>query len=235
MKIIPMGTAVALCAALTLSAHADLTGTFKTITLDGSLADWSNPGDILYNTAEIGAGAPDASSYDDIYLANDADNLYIGLDTSGAGGGDINNTWTRNVYMDTDTTGTTGFNGGWMANGYDRLVQYGASGGSYSVYEFTGAAQSDWSWNFLGLVSYSFSDDIAEISVPLSNLGVSGGDNLVAEFNVSGDGVTTETWASQYESNAETYTVAAIPEPATLGMVALFGGAVLAIRRKLAI
>jgi hypothetical protein len=234
MKRIPIETTAALCAALTLSVHADLTGTFKTITLDGSLADWSNPGDVLYDATEIGAGAPAASSYDDIYLANNATDLFIGLDTSGPGGGSVSNTWTRNIYLDTDTDGATGFNAGWMANGYDRLVQYGASGGSYSVFEFTGTSQSDWSWNWLGLVSYSYNDDIAEISVPLSSLGVSG-NSFVAEFNVTGGDATTETWASQYESNAETYTIAAIPEPATLGMMAMFGGAIMLIRRKLAI
>ncbi len=234
MKNTSMTTAVALCAVLSLSVHADLSGTFKTITLDGSLADWSNPGDVLYDAAEIGAGAPTASSYDDIYLANNATDLFIGLDTSGPGGGDVNNTWTRNIYMDTDMTGTTGFNAGWMGHGYDRLIQYGASGGSYSVFEFTGAAQSDWSWNWLGLISYSYSDDVAELSVPLSNLGISG-NSLVAEFNVTGTGTTAETWANASESGAETYTIAAIPEPATLGMVALFGGAILIVRRKLAI
>jgi len=234
MKNISMTTAAALCAVVSLSVHADLSGTFKTITLDGSLADWSNPGDVLYDSAEIGAGAPAASSYDDIYLANDAANLYIGLDTSGTGGGDVNNTWTRNIYLDTDTSGTTGFNAGWMTHGYDRLVQYGASGGSYSVFEFNGAAQGDWAWNFLGLITYSYSDDIAELSVPLSLLGLSGGDSVVAEFNVTGTGITAETWANAFESGAETYTVA-IPEPATLGMVIAVGGVLLFIRRKIMI
>jgi len=61
MKKIPLGTTAALCAALTLSIHADLAGTFKTITLDGSLADWSNPGDVLYDATAIGGGAPAVS------------------------------------------------------------------------------------------------------------------------------------------------------------------------------
>ena len=155
MKSISLTATVALCAALCVSVHADLTGTFKTITLDGSLADWSNPGDVLYDSGEVGAGTPANSSYDDIYLANDAANLYVGLDTTGTGGGDINNTWTRNIYLDTDTDGSTGFDAGWMTHGYDRLVQYGATGGSYSVFEFTGATQSAWGWSFLGLIAYS--------------------------------------------------------------------------------
>ena len=195
----------ALCAALSLSVHADLSGTFKTIALDGSLDDWSNPADVLYDGAEIGVGTPANSTYEVVYLANDVSYLYIGLDTAGTGGGSISNTWTRNIYLDMDMDAGTGFNAGWMGHGYDHLIQYGASGTSYSVYEFTGATQADWSWNFLGLVSYAYSNDVAEIAVPLSNLGAVAGDPFVMELNVSGSNVTTETWAHSDEPSAETY------------------------------
>ncbi|MEN8254455.1 MAG: PEP-CTERM sorting domain-containing protein [Verrucomicrobiota bacterium] len=232
MKSITLIIAVALCAVL--SAYADLAGTYKTIAMDGSSADWSNPGDVLYDATEIGAGAPASSSYDAISLANDGVNLYMGLDTSGAGGASVWNTWTRNIYLDTDSVGGTGFNAGWMAHGYDYLVQYGASGSSYSLFSFGGASQSDWTWNWLGLVTYAYADETSEfleLSVGLSSLGLTGGEDIVAEFNVTGTGVTTETWAYQWESGAETYTVA-IPEPATLSMVATLGGAILFFRRK---
>ncbi|MBU0678574.1 MAG: hypothetical protein KJ626_10700 [Verrucomicrobia bacterium] len=159
---------LAVCTVLALSASADLIGTYKTITLDGSLSDW-NAADTLYNDAEIGDGSPANSSYENIYAANDGISLYLGLDTKVTGGGDINNDWTRNIYMDTDVNSGTGFNAGWMSHGYDRLVQYGAGGGSYSVFEFNGATQADWGWNWLGLIAYSYSDDIAELAVPISN------------------------------------------------------------------
>jgi len=201
-------TIAALCAVLSLSAHADLSGTFKTIALDGSLDDWSNPADVLYDGAEIGVGTPANSTYEFVYLANDAANLYIGLDTAGSNGGSVSNAWTRNIFLDTDQDGATGYNAGWMGHGYDRLIQYGAGGGSYSVFEFTGGTQGEWSWNWLGLVSYAYSNDVAEISVPLSSLGVVAGDSFVAEFNVAGSGVTAETWAHSDEASAETYSSA---------------------------
>ena len=205
MKRISLAATTILSAALCILVHADLDGTFKTITLDGSLDDWNNPADVLYGGAEIGVGTPANSTYEFVYLANDAVNLYLGLDTAGTGGGTVSNTWTRNIYLDTDLTASTGFNAGWMTHGYDRLVQYGAGGTSYSVFEFTGSAQGDWSWNWLGLVSYAFSNDIAEISVPLSSLGVVAGDSFRVELNVTGGDVTAETWASAPEATAETY------------------------------
>jgi len=208
MRSIMQITTAALCAALSASVHADLSGTFKTIALDGSLADWNNPADILYDGAEIGVGTPANSTYEFVYLANDAANLYIGLDTAGTDGGTISNTWTRNIYLDTDMNASTGFNSGWFTRGYDRLIQYGAGGASYSVFEFSGATQGDWGWTFLGLISYSHSNDVAELSVPLSSLGVSGGDSFFVELNVTGGDVTAETWASEFESSAEAYTVA---------------------------
>ena len=123
----------ALTAVLSASVHAGLTGTFKTITLDGSLADWNNPADVIYDDAEIFDGIPTNSTYRDVYMANDAANLYIGLDMKGAGGADITNGWTHNIYIDVDNSGATGFTSTWMAHGYDRLVQYGAGGALYSV------------------------------------------------------------------------------------------------------
>ncbi len=182
------------------------------IVVDGNLDDWNIPGGAFYTDAQIADGSPANSSYEAVYLTNDAANLYIGLDTKGAGGGDIGNTWTHNIYLDTDTNSTTGFNAGWMDHGYDRMIQYGDSGNSYSLFEFTGTAQSSWDWNFLGLVKYAYSNDIVEISVPLSLLGISGS-SFVAELNVTGSGVSTETWASQYESDAKTFNLSTSPPP----------------------
>jgi hypothetical protein len=43
------------------------------------------------------------------------------------------------------------------------------------------------------------------------------------EFNVTGSGVSTETWADQYESGVSTYTLATapVPEPSALAMFGL--------------
>lgn len=215
-------------------AQADLVGTYKTITVDGSLADWTGS-DLLYDDSEIVDGDPLNSSYENIYVANNDLNLFIGLDTKGSGGGDIGNSYTRNLYIDADMDSGTGFDAGWMTGGYDYLVQYGAGGGVYSVFSFSGGDQSAWSWNFVNTITYSFSDDLIEISIPLADIGLSGGDSARMEFHVTGSGVNTETWASQAESSVETYTLGVVPEPGTA--LLMIGGllAVLGVRRKRAV
>ncbi len=213
-------------------ARADLIGSYKTIIMDGSLSGF-DAGDLRYGDADISDGDPAGSTYQNIYLANDATYLYIGLQTKDSGGGDIMNAYTRNIYMDTDMDSGTGFNSGWMFGGYDNLVQYGAGGGVYSSYSHVGPGQADWSWDFQGTVVFSFSGANIELAVPLSMLGVSGGDSMRIEFNVTGSGVLTETWANASESSVGTYQFAVIPEPGTAML--LVGGllALVGVRRKL--
>ena len=220
-----MKTWIVLLALVAGSARADLIGTYKTITMDGSLGDWTS-GDTLYSDDEIGDGDPLNASYENIYAANDGTTLYLGLDTKGTGGGDIFNTYTRNLYVDADMDSNTGFDSGWMTGGYDYLVQYGSGGGVYSVFSFSGGDQSSWSWNFVNTITYSYASDTIELAVPLAELGLAGGDSARLEFHVTGAGVNTETWAQQTEASVETYTVAVVPEPSVALML---GGGLLAL------
>lgn len=213
-------------------ARADLVGSYKTIAMDGTLSGF-DAGDLMYGDPDIIDGDPANSSYQNIYMANDSTYLYIGLQTGGSGGGDINNSYTRNIYLDTDTDSGTGFNSGWMTGGYDGLVQYGANGGVYSVYNHTGATQADWSWGYLGLIDYSYTDSAIELRVSLSALGLAEGDSVRVEFHVTGAGVNVETWANAAEASVGTYQLALVPEPGTAmllvgGLLALAG-----VRRKL--
>ena len=199
----------------------NLAGRYATISLDGSLSDWQ-PGDVMYSASEIAAGAPLASTFTSISVANDASYVYVAFQHPAPTS--IFDAWTTSVYLDTDMTSTTGFNGGWMSAGYDHLVQYGASGTTYSAYSFTGAAQSDWGWNWLGLINYSYSDLVTEWAIPINALGLTTG-QMRMEFNATGAGVTAETWAYQYESGVGTYTIATVPEPSSLSLLALGMGA----------
>jgi hypothetical protein len=197
----------------------NLEGRYATITLDGSLSDWQ-PGDVMYSASEISAGAPLNATFTNVLVANDSNYVYVALQLPAAAA--ITNTWTYNLYIDADMTSTTGFNGGWMGGGYDHLVQYGAAGTTYSVYSFTGAAQGDWSWNWMGLINYSYSDFVIEWGIPISALGITT-NKMRMEFNVTGDGVTTETWAYQYESGVGTYTLATPPSPTPPTIAAIEG------------
>ena len=199
----------------------NLAGRYATITLDGSSSDWQ-PSDVMYSASEIAAGAPLASTFTSVSVANDSSFVYVALQHPAPTS--ILDPWTYNLYLDTDMTSTTGFNGGWMTGGYDHLVQYGAGGGSYSAFSFTGAAQSAWGWNWLGLISYSYSDLVTEWAIPISALDLTTS-QMRMEFNVTGAGVTTETWAYQYESGVGTYTLATVPEPSSLSLLALGMGA----------
>ena len=212
--------AALLVATLTLaaSAHAgNLTGRYATIALDGSLTDWQ-ASDVMYSASEITAGAPLNATFTNVLVANDSNYLYVALQLPAPAA--ITNPWTYNLFIDADMNPATGFNGGWMSAGYDHLVQYGAAATTYSTYGFTGAAQSDWSWNWLGLINYSYSDLVIEWAIPISALG-SPTNMIRMEFNVTGDGVTTETWAYQWESGVGTYTLASAPPvtPPTLAVV----------------
>jgi hypothetical protein len=211
-------------AALALPAVApagNLTGRYTTMTLDGNLSDWQ-PGDVMYSASEISAGAPIASTFTSVSVANDSSYVYVAFQHPAPTA--ITDPWTTSVYIDRDMNPTTGFNGGWMSAGYDRLVQYGAAGTTYSGYSFTGAAQSDWGWNWEGLIGYSYSDLVTEWAIPLSALGLTT-DKMRMEFNATGTGVTAETWAYQFESGVGTYTLAVVPEPSSVGLLALGIGA----------
>ena len=203
------------CACGINASAADLTGRYATITLDGSLSDWQ-PSDTLYNSSEIAAGAPLNTTFTSVLVANDANYVYVGLQTPAPTA--ITDSWTYNLYIDADMNSGTGFNSGWMSHGYDNLVQYGASGTSYSVFSFASGDQSVWNWNWDSLINYAYSDSLIEWAIPLSALG--NPSQMHMEFNVTGAGVTTETWANQFESGVSTYTlaVAPVPEPTTFAL-----------------
>src|SRR5512142_2767169 len=56
----------------------NLEGRYATITLDGSLSDWQ-PGDVMYSASEISVGAPLASTFTSVSVANDANYIYVAL------------------------------------------------------------------------------------------------------------------------------------------------------------
>jgi hypothetical protein len=65
---------------------------------------------------------------------------------------------------------------------------------------------------------------VTEWAIPLSALGLTT-DKMRMEFNATGTGVTAETWAYQFESGVGTYTLAVVPEPSSVGLLALGIGA----------
>lgn len=205
-----------------------ITGRYATITIDGNMSDWLST-DVMYPASQIGAGAPLNSTFTNAFVCNDTNNLYVALQTAGPAA--ITSNWTYNLYLDTDMNPSTGFNAGWMTGGYDRLVQYGSGGTTYSVFSFTGAAQNLWGWNFNNLITYSYSASTIEWAIPLSALGMTT-NQLRMEFNVTGGDVTVETWAHLSEANVGTFTLGVIPEPLSLGLLAVGALVFFQLRRR---
>lgn len=207
-----------LCLIATQGWTETIQGRFAAITLDGAMNEWS-PGDVFYDTPEIGQGSPLNSTYSSISIANDAAYLYIGLQLQAPSS--ILSNWTHAVYIDGDLNPATGFNSGWMSGGYDYLVQYGGGGGVYSIYEFTGGGnQGAWSWNFLGTIQYGFDEKIIEWAIPRNVLNGSSEARIL--FQTSGGDVTVETWASASESGAKNYKFATAPK-GTLKVISAHG------------
>jgi hypothetical protein len=185
--------------AIAASFQRDL-GRFVAIAIDGSLADWTG-GDVFYNDGEIADGLPLNSTYAAISVANDSDYLYAGMQVKAPSS--IASNWLHSLYIDTDLNPATGFNAGWMSGGYDRLVQYGGGGGTYSIYAFTGGSQAAWSWSAVDVIGYSYNGDVIEWAIPRTAL--DGSDEVKLTFQTGGGDVTVETWANATESGSKTY------------------------------
>ena len=181
-------------------------GAAKTIVVDGDPSDW-DAGDLLYTDAEITDGMPINSSYANVYVANDTNNLYVGLETKGTGGGDIANTWLHSIYVDIDQDPGTGYNGGVWAGGYDRVIRYAGGVFSEFVDAFSGTDQAAENWIPGPFCENASSDSFIEIEIRLIDLGLTIGDVARIQLVVDGTGVTVVTEAHSTEASAKTYTL----------------------------
>jgi PEP-CTERM motif len=106
----------ALCGFIS-NSHA---GTFQSITIDGNLSDWSSV-PLLYTDPQ---DSPTSLDYGNIYMANDANYLYIRFTVYGSGDP---SSYLDNIFIDTDNNAATGFNvGGGGHVGSELLIQSGA-------------------------------------------------------------------------------------------------------------
>lgn len=80
----------------------------------------------------------------------DANNIYIYLeyDTAGTNGLAALNDCIMDLYMDVDNAASTGFS---SSVGAEVLFEGNAPTGWFDYYNFTGASQSDWSWEYYTL------------------------------------------------------------------------------------
>jgi hypothetical protein len=123
MKIMPgqkqvLSILLACGCAANLSAQVAVPSTYKHITVDGSFGDWA--GVPLAYTAPV--GATNAIQYENVYLANDEQNLYIRFTLYSPRANAFQNSY-DNVFIDADNSGATGFPVGGI--GSSMLIQWG--------------------------------------------------------------------------------------------------------------
>jgi len=112
--------AIAAAGVFTLTTHAQVSvpSTFKQITIDGSFSDWT--GVPLADTADD--GPTNAIQYENVSIANDANNLYIRFTLYAPRSDAFANSF-DNIFIDADNNPATGFTVAGI--GSEMLVQWG--------------------------------------------------------------------------------------------------------------
>ena len=165
------------------------------ITIDGNLADWTEPAHIV--DADDVTGAANKMDILEIHLHNDADNYYLAYKNDGP----ITLNWAYNFYLDTDSDGATGF-GLWNV-GADYLVS-GAD-----LYKYTGNG-SDWSWEWVARLDGIVNGDTYEAKFAKSLLGATGTTIRTAFYGenfayAGGDAIDVAPQNLEQNGTGETY------------------------------
>ena len=161
-------------------------------------------------------------------VATDWGKYMVGIDT-GAGGDTASNGWARPISM--NPAGMDYWLGSWVDSG-NGAEQYKWGGASWSLIEATYNAPPN------NLISIAKTTNTVKVTVPLANLGLGvgssfnfdaytsgggGGDSAVDALSSSTPSITD--WPGPYNSPGDTglrtYTVTAIPEPVTLGLLGI--------------
>lgn len=120
MKLIQILTLAGFGCLCAMSARGQIAvaSTFKHITIDGSFTDWTGV-PLAYTAAQ---GSADAIQYENVYVANDAQNLYLRFTLYTPRANAFANSY-DNIFLDTDDNAATGFAVGGI--GSEMLIQWG--------------------------------------------------------------------------------------------------------------
>ncbi len=99
-------------------AQVNVPSTFKHISIDGSFNDWTGV-PVAYTATQ---GPTNAIQFENVYIANDQNNLYVRFTLYSARANAYANSY-DNVFIDADDNATTGFNVGGI--GSELLIQWG--------------------------------------------------------------------------------------------------------------
>jgi hypothetical protein len=195
--------------ALSATAQIAVPSTFKQITIDGSFNDWAGV-PLAYNAAE---GATNAIEYDNVYIANDANNLYIRFTLYSARADAFDNSY-DNIFIDADDNPATGYSVAGI--GSEMLIQSGAgyqeTNGGFNV----GAIDS-LGWAIAGSTDYM---DF-EVSISLGatydtgGLPVFGGPGSTIAILLEGDDTGYNSVEYAPPAGGLVYVLASPPSPLT--------------------
>ena len=173
-------------AVLVVLATAANAGDFKPVNLDGNLSEWSGVSDLYTRNGGniLTVKVVNTERFLTFYTVLTNGQSYDG---------------TFKIYLDTDDNTGTGFNGGWMGRGYDYMVE-----GS-TLYEFTGAAQSDWSWGNGITVFTGVNGLIRELTINRNDIGNYKTSPVYSLLSSGAD------YIPQWESGVTAYNYAAVP------------------------
>ena len=183
--------------AIIFSINSSVFGVYKNIAINGNFSDWTNvPAFYADPTNDVTQPMFDCR---EIKVANDASSIFLYYETVGA----IDFAtlgWGYRTFIDSDANPATGFNGGWMSNGYDCLIE------SASLYSFSGSTQSEWSWSTLASGSYGLDSNRVEIGVSKSTFG-----NKIVLFSQMGTGTVDDI--PDVETSVKAYIMGDAPPP----------------------
>ncbi len=155
----------------------------ESVALDGSLAEW-NAVTSFGVDADDANNANDAIDWQEAWVAHDNDYLYIAYQTYEA----TSLTWGHGVYLDTDTSGLTGFRGfgSELSIGADFLLE------GQSLFRYGPDADgTSWSWEFVASVDAGNSGNTSEFAIALADLGDPVNLRLVLRGNSAATGGST--------------------------------------------
>lgn len=134
------------------------------INLDGSLDDWAGVDGFLPDADDI-LSDREQIDWRQAWMAHNSGTLFVAVQNDGR----ISAlTYGHALYLDTDTTATTGFRGfsGEFATGTDYLLE------GTDLYEYSGSG-NNWSWTYVATVRTAVVNGVAEYAIPRDLIGAS--------------------------------------------------------------
>ncbi|HEY4417460.1 MAG TPA: PEP-CTERM sorting domain-containing protein [Verrucomicrobiae bacterium] len=207
------------------AAQTAVPSTFANITIDGSFSDWAHV-PLAYTAAE---GSSAAIQYDNVYIANDANDLFIRV-TLYSPRADAFANGLDNIFIDGDGNASTGYQVAGI--GSEMLIQNG-SGYQEKGGGFNEGAINNLGWSLAGSgdsLDFEFEVSLAAAYASNSAL-VFDGSTIAVQLEGDDTGFNNVAFAPSSGGFVYTLATAPVPEPSTAGLVCVGFGLLILTRR----